>query len=552
MTGPGFGSFDYVIVGAGSAGCTLAYRLSEDPGVRVLVLEAGGWDTNPWIHIPLGWPRLLLRRMDDWMYFSEPEPEIGNRAIECARGKVVGGSSSINAMAYVRGNRADYDRWAASGLAGWSYAEVLPYFRRQEAWEGGASLYRGGDGPISTRFSRFPDPLTDAFTAAGLAAGHAYTADYNGAQQEGFGDWQFTIRDGRRCSAASAYLRPALRRGTVTLATRALATGIILENGRAVGVSYRCGGKVLAARAEREVLLCGGVINSPQLLNLSGIGDPAELGAAGIATRIPLPGVGKNLQDHISAAITYARREPGPLHRSMRVDRIGRALAWAYLFGKGIATDLPSGSMAFLKSAPDAPLPDLQFKPIVAPMTATPHLHPFLPRYEDGFALRTAVLRPDSRGHVRLASADPAAAPRIVQNFLTAGRDRHLLRTGLRMARDIGRQGPMRRFVARETGPAGYSDGELDAHIHTTGISVHHPLGTCRMGTDDDPAAVLDCELRVRGTEGLRVVDASAMPDLVGGNINAPVVMMAEKVADLIRGRPPLSPMHLPAVPGTA
>jgi choline dehydrogenase/4-pyridoxate dehydrogenase len=539
-------SFDYIIVGAGSAGCTLAYRLSEDPSLRILVLEAGGWDSNPWIRIPLGWPRLLLQRMDDWMYFSEPQPEIGNRPIECARGKVVGGSSSINAMAYVRGHRADYDRWAAGGLPGWSYVDVLPYFRRQESWEGGPDPYRGGDGPLTTRFSRYDDPLTEAFTAAGLAAGYKYTCDYNGAQQEGFGEWQFTIRDGRRCSAADAYLRPALRHGNVTVIVRAQATNIVLANGRAVGVTYRQGGETRTARADKEVLLCCGVINSPQLLNLSGIGDPAELDAVGIRTQVAVPGVGKNLQDHISAAVSYRRREPGPLHRSMRVDRIGRELARAYFFGKGIATDLPSGSMAFLKSSPDVELPDLQFKPVCAPMSAVPHLRPIMPEYQDGFALRAAVLRPESRGYVRLVSDDPAAAPRIVQNFLTAGRDRELLRAGIKIARDIGRQGPMRRYVAEELAPAGYSDSDLDAHIHATGITVHHPLGTCKMGPDRDPTAVVDAELRVRGTEALRVVDASVMPDMVGGNINAPIVMIAEKAADLIRRKPVLPPAQFP------
>lgn len=534
-------TYDYVIVGAGSAGCVLASRLTEDPSVSVLLLEAGGWDTNPWIRIPLGWPRLLLRRMDDWMYFSEPQPEIGDRAIECARGRVVGGSSSINAMAYVRGHRGDYDRWARSGLPGWSYAQVLPYFRRQEAWEGGADAFRGGDGPLSTRFSRFEDPLAEAITAAGLAAGHPYTHDYNGERQEGFGEWQFTIKDGRRWSAADAYLKPVLRRPNLTVLVKSLTTAITLEGGRATGVTYVCGGETHSVRAAREVVVCGGVINSPQLLNLSGIGDPDELRAVGLPVRVELPGVGKNLQDHISAAVSYRRREAGPLHRAMRIDRLVRELGKAYLFGSGIATDLPSRSMAFLKTSPGLELPDIQIKAIAAPMSAHPYLKPFVQPYHDGFALRAAVLRPESRGYVQLTSSDPAAPPRIVQNFLTAPRDREVLRDGIRIARDIGRQGPLRRFVERELAPAGFSDAELDAHIHETGISVHHPLGTCRMGPDGDEMAVLDGDLKVRGVDGLRVVDASAMPDMIGGNINAAVIMIAERAADLIAGAAPRS-----------
>ena len=536
--------FDYVIVGGGSAGCVLANRLSKEESCRVALIEAGGWDTDPWLHIPLAWGRVVLGGRHDWHYVTEPAATMGNRRIPVYRGRVIGGSSSINAMAYVRGHRSDYDRWSADGAPGWSYAEVLPYFRRMESWQGGADAYRGADGPLSVAAPLFPDPLLEAFLEAGRSLGLPETADFNGAVQEGFSRGQSTIRKGRRCSAAVAYLRPVLSRPNLRVFTGALTTEIVFEGKAAVAVRVSDSRGMHELSAQSEVILSAGAINSPHLLMLSGIGDPEQLRSNGIACRVGLSGVGANLQDHVSANVDCRRSAPGPLNKALRLDRIAIALLRAQLFGTELAASLPNNVMAFLKSEPDLAAPDLQLLFRVAPMSAAPYMRPFRQPYADGFGCRPTPLRPESRGKVMLASTDPGKPPRIFMDFLSTDHDLASVRKGIRLVRRIFHEPSVRPYVEREVlpGPEVQSDADLDAYARNNATTVYHPAGTCRMGTDAVAGAVVDPELRVKGVDRLRVVDASVMPSLVGGNINAAVIMIAEKAADMILGKPSLPP----------
>ena len=514
--------FDYVIVGAGSAGCVLASRLSEDPDVRVLLLEAGPPDTNQNIHVPLGYLKLGATEVD-WDYHSAPEQECNGRRITLPRGKVLGGSSSINAMVYIRGNRRDYDDW---GVPGWSWADVLPYFVKAEDNERGASEYHGVGGPLPVSDERSHNRISHAFAAAGEQCGLGRNDDFNGAEQDGLGLYQVTQRGGMRASAAVAYLHPAMQRPNLTVMPYMQVQRVMFEGTRAVGVQASRLGEVQELRAEREVILCGGSYNTPQLLMLSGVGPAEHLTMREIEVLLDRPTVGENLSDHAATQLVWTTPEPESLLLALEPD----ALAEYEATQTGPFASNLAEAGGFARVAPDAPAPDVQFHMapvhIVEEGLADPQAH--------GVWVSPCLLTPHSRGTVRLASNDPTAKPIVHNAFYTAGDDMQRMIAGLRLTLDICAQPAMRPYCAEPFNtPAGDSDEALRAHVARTTFAVYHPVGTCRMGTDPD--AVVDDQLRVNGLEGLRVVDASVMPTVPRGNTNAPVIAVAERAADLIR-----------------
>jgi choline dehydrogenase len=523
--------YDFIVIGAGSAGCAVAALLSADPGCRVLLLEAGPRDTNPWIHIPVGYFKTMHNPNTDWCLRTEPDPGIAGRSIAWPRGRVLGGSSSINGLLYVRGQAEDYDHWRQLGCVGWSYEDVLPYFRRAENQQRGADEFHGVGGPLAVSDIRVRRDICDAYIEAAEKNGIPSTEDFNGARQEGAGYFQLTSRNGWRCSAAVAYLRPARGRANLTVVTNALTQRILLEGRRASGVIYRVGGDVVhTAHAEGEVVLCAGAIHSPHLLALSGIGPAAELAEAGIPVVHHLPGVGQNLQDHLQARLTYASTRKtlnDEVNNPLLKLRIGLEFA---LFQRGPMSMGASQVGIFARVDPAAATPDVQFH--IQPLSADEPgkgLHKY-----SAFTASVCQLRPESRGRLVTMSADPQRAPAIHPNYLATEKDCAVTIAGIRLARRLAETQPLSDFVKMELqpGPDLQSDDELLDFARHHATTIYHPAGTCKMGTD--PMAVVDAQLRVHGIDRLRVADASIMPTLVSGNTNAPTIMIGEKVADMI------------------
>ena len=525
---------DYIVVGAGSAGCVVAARLSEDPSVRVLVLEAGGSDARFWIHVPLGYGKTITDKSVNWMYETEPDPQLHGRKVFWPRGKVLGGSSSINGLLYVRGQAQDYDHWRQLGNAGWSFEDVLPYFRRSEVRVGPADdRLHGRDGPLGV--SDLPDrtELAESYIQAATELGIPRTEDFNGAAQEGVGYYHVTAKHGRRSSAATAFLRPAMKRPNLTVLTEALATRIVLEGRRAAGVAFTQGGVAKQAKAKREVILCGGAINSPHLLMVSGIGPAQHLQESGVAVAHDLPGVGQNLQDHFQARITYRCRYPVTLNDVMMSKWRMMLAGLQYATQRRGPLTISAGQVGiFARTRPELETPDVQF--LLIPFSADrpgEGLNKF-----SGFLQNCCQLRPESRGEILLRGPDAATYPAIHANYLSSELDRRTLVEGLKLGRRIAARPAMQHWIEAEHLPGADVQGDdgLLEHARRYGGSIFHPSGTCKMGRDR--MAVVDEQLRVIGLDGLRVADAAIMPTVVSGNTNAACIMIGEKAADLIRG----------------
>jgi choline dehydrogenase len=527
------GGFDYIVVGAGSAGATLAGRLSESPETRVLLLEAGPPDSSFWIHLPIGYGKTMWSAKYNWCFYTDPDPNMNGRRIYWPRGKTLGGSSSINGLIYIRGQREDYDRWEFLGNEGWGFDSVLPYFKKSESNQRGANAWHGGDGPLKVSDIGAKHELIEAFIDGAGEIGVPRTDDFNGVRQEGAGYFQLTTFKGWRCSSADAYLKPAKKRRNLHIETNAQASGLILEGLRAVGVRYRQGGENKTARCFGEVLLCAGAIQSPQLLQLSGIGPGSLLQKVGGPVVKDLPGVGENLQDHLQIRLLYQCKKPITTNDALNsfIGRTKLGLEWALHRSGPLAVGINQGG-CFMRALPnEADTPDIQYH--VATLSADMAggaVHPY-----SGFTMSVCQLRPESRGHIRIRSSDPFETPEMQPNYLATDLDRRTTIAAVKSARAIAASTAMRPYVAREVkpGPDIDTDEGLLDFCRDTGATIFHPSGTCKMGSDE--MAVVDSRLRVRGVDGLRVIDCSVMPTLVSGNTNAPAIMMAEKAVDMIR-----------------